>query len=111
MCTQREVAGLARRPRHLAAASVVALSLPLPACGGSPTAASAGWPEITALPINVAPVAGDYAGDVLIGPQATRPSQSKPFFEMGYMLQTPTGSKVIPNFEFYVRGSAVVVEA
>jgi hypothetical protein len=61
------------------------------------------------LPINVAPIVGDFAGDVLIGPQASIPSQSKPFLDMGSFVQLPTGPRQVPNFDFYVRPSAVVV--
>lgn len=88
-------------------ACVLALWLPHAACTNLTEAA--GWPAITMLPIDVAPAAGDFAGDVSLRPSPWLPVPGKPFLEMGATVPSPDGTKQIPNFEFYVRADAVVV--
>jgi hypothetical protein len=91
--------------RRVRAAGAVTLCLLCPGCANLND--DAGWPEITVLPILVAPAAGDFAGDVsLLAPGAVA---GKPFLEMGATVPSPDGPKQIPNFEFYVRATAVVV--
>ena len=94
-----------RTCRRSTPAGLLALWLLFPSCRNVND--DAGWPEIEMLPIQVAPAVGNFAGDVMLDP--AKWLAGKPFLEMGATVQSPTGSKQIPNFEFYVRAGGVVV--